>query len=238
MEHFSLYSSGKNHHPQEDHLIASASPPVFVVADGVTLNFKKIIADKKEYPDPSPAGEVAKIFCETVIESAKRQYEDLKESNIKDIFIEANRAVGIFNNQVGKSNISGNVTGFYAATGSFVIIKNNHAYWAAICDAFFAHFDKNMNAKFVSSGVCTPYAVINGEDKMAEHLENGVRDIETSDRVFVFTDGFEYYFKNPDFLNLFKDWTNNLSDRITRLSGQMSSGDPEKYGHERSLIAP
>jgi hypothetical protein len=224
-------------HPQEDYLIALDSPSIFVVSDGVTLNFKKLVETKEKYPNPSPAGDVAKIFCEAVQKTAQSEYEDISTEKIKEIFNEANNAVSKYNNKIGTSDISGNPTGFYAATGSFVIIKNNKAYWASICDAFFAHFDKEMNTKFISSGVCTPYAVINGEARMVDHLEHGVVDIEKGDTLFVFTDGFEHYVKNPDFLKLFTDKRNDLRERITEFSKKMNLKDPEKYGHERSLIA-
>jgi len=224
-------------HPQEDYLITSNSPPVFVVSDGVTLNFKKLAEDNKKYPNPSPAGEIAKIFCETVIKSATEKYNELDVSQIVGIFKDANSEVKKYNERVGKSDISGNITGFYAATGSFVIIKDNRAYWASICDAFVAHFDKDMNVKFISTGLCSPYAVINGEERMAEHLEKGVFDLESGDRIFVFTDGFEYYVKNNDFLEIFKSWNNDLEKRIAEFSKLMNLEDPENYGHERSLIA-
>ncbi len=223
-------------HPQEDYLLASDTAPIFVVADGVTLNFKKLIEDKKEYPNPSPAGEVAKIFCEAVQKSAKNKYVDLNKDSITQIFKEANKAVSDYNNKVGKSDISGNITNFYSATGSFVIIKDNKGYWASICDAFFAHFDKDMNLKFISTGLCSPYAVINGEERMADHIESGVIDLKEGDQVIVFTDGFEHYVKNSDFTNLFNNWSDNLRERIAKFSSQMNLEDPEKYGHERSLI--
>lgn len=224
-------------HPQEDYLIASNSTPVFVVSDGVTLNFKKIVEDKVKYPNPSPAGEVAKIFCEAVVKDASEKYGEFDAEKIIDVFKEANDAVYKYNQQVGKSEISGNITGFYAATGSFVIIKNNKAYWSSICDSFVAHFDKEMNVKFMSTGLCSPYAVINGEERMVEHLEKGVFDLATGDRIFVFTDGFEHYVKNIDFSNLFKDWSDDLKERIAEFSKEMNLKDPENYGHERSLIA-
>jgi hypothetical protein len=224
-------------HPQEDYLIASNSPPVFVVSDGVTLNFKRLIERNEKYPNPSPAGEVAKIFCEAVIKNATEKYSEFDASQIVKIFQVANSEVKNYNEQVGKSDISGNITGFYAATGSFVIIKDNKAYWASICDAFVAHFDKDMNIKFISTGLCSPYAVINGEERMAEHLEKGVFYLENDDRIFVFTDGFEPYVKNNDFLEIFKNWEDDLEKRIAEFSKLMNLKDPENYGHERSLIA-
>lgn len=224
-------------HPQEDYLIASNSPPVFVVADGVTLNFKKMVDDNVKYPNPSPAGEVAKIFCEAVVKGAGEKYGEFDAEKIIEIFREANNKVNKYNQRVGKSEISGNITGFYAATGSFVVIKDNKAYWASICDSFVAHFDKEMNVKFISSGLCAPYAVINGEERMAEHLEKGAFDLTNGDRVFVFTDGFEHYVKNIDFSNFFKDWGDDLKERIAEFSKEMNLKDPENYGHERSLVA-
>src|SRR3989338_1994025 len=224
-------------HPQEDYLVASNSPPVFVVSDGVTLNFKKIVEDDAKYPVPSPAGEVAKIFCEAVVKSARDKYSEFDAEQIVEVFKEANGEVKNYNEQIGKSDISGNATGFYAATGSFVIIKKDKAYWASICDSFVAHFDKEMNVKFMSSGLCLPYAVINGQEKMAGYLEKGALDLANSDRIFVFTDGFEHYVKNAEFLKMFRNWSGNLKKHIAGFSEKMNLKNPENYGHQRSLIA-
>lgn len=229
--------AGDYHHPQEDYLLNSENPPVFVVSDGVTLNFKKFIETNTKYPDPSPAGEVARIFCEAVIQSAKEKYQSFNEDSLVDVFREANNKVGEYNQKVGKSEVSGNPTGFYSATGSFVVIKDSKAYWLSICDAYVAHFDKQMNRKFISSGICSPYAVINGEERMANHLETGIFNLEEGDRVFVFTDGFEHYVKNPDFLKLFVEWDESLNERISEFSIEANLTSPEDYGHERSLIA-
>lgn len=224
-------------HPQEDFLITSDVPPIFVVSDGVTLNFMKFVENNMNYPNPSPAGDVAKIFCEAVVERAKEKYGEFNEKDIVDVFKYANNEVRKYNGRVGKNDISGNPTGYYSATGSFVIIKDNKAYWASICDSFIAHFDKEMNLKFMTSGLCKPYAVINGEQRMVNYLEKGILDLEKDDRIFIFTDGFEYYMQNYDFINLFKDWDENLKQRITEFSEKANLEDSEKYGHERSLVA-
>ena len=231
------YLAQNYHHPQEDFLIASDMPPVFVVADGVTLNFAKLIENNQKYPKPSPAGDVARIFCEAVHKRAKEIYETLKDDDVIDIFNYANKEVANYNQKIGKSDISGNLTGFYSATGAFTIFKDNKAFWASICDSFIAHFDKEMNLKFMTSGLCKPYAVINGEERMADHLERGILNLEESDRTFIFTDGFEYYMQNRDFISLFKEWDDTLKERITEFSREANLKDPEKYGHERSLIA-
>ncbi len=224
-------------HPQEDFLVASDTPPVFVVSDGVTLNFAKLVEKNTKYPNPSPAGDVSRIFCEAVVKRVKEKYKTVSGADITDVFKYANKEVRDYNEKVGKSDVSGNSTGYYSATGSFAVIRDTKAYWASICDSFIAHFDREMNLKFMSSGLCKPYAVINGEERMADYLESGILDLKKGDRIFVFTDGFEYYMQNPDFLELLKKWNENLENRISEFSKKANLKDPEKYGHERSLIA-
>jgi serine/threonine protein phosphatase PrpC len=231
------YLSESYEHPQEDYLLTPGSPPVFVVADGVTLNFKKIAEAGELYPAPSPAGEVAKIFCEAVVESAREKYDQWGTEQIIEIFQAANKEVEKYNRRVGPSDISGNPTGFYSATGAFVIIKDAKAYWASLCDSYVVHFDQEMRVKFKSTGSCRPYAVINGEARMTEQVAKGVLDLNVGDRIFVFTDGFEAYVKNEEFLALFKNGADDLEQRIKEFSQRMNHEDPENYGHERSLIA-
>lgn len=233
----SKYQSEDYRHPQEDYLLASKSSSVFVVADGVTLNFRKLMDDGVKYPNPSPAGKVAKIFCKAVVESVREKRDKFNKKTLIEIFKEANGEVKKYNKKVGKSDVSGNQTGFYSATGAFAIIEDKRSYWASICDSFVAHFDKKMNKKFMSSGCCSPYAVINGEEKMAKHLEAGVFNLASGDRIFIFTDGFEHYLKNPEFLKIFKHWDDGILKRIAKFSKKMNLKNPENYGHERSLIA-
>ncbi len=231
-----LHVIEKYTHPQEDFLMTSETPPIFVVSDGVTLNFTKLVEKNIEYPNPSPAGDVAKTFCEGIINHAKEKYETFSEKDILDLFKYGNTEVRKYNETVGKTDIGGNDTGYYSATGSFLIIKNTKAYWASICDSFIAHFDKDMNLKFMSSGLCRPYAVINGEERMADYLQSGIFNLETNDRLFIFTDGFEQYMKNPDFLKLLKEWGQDIKKDILKFSMEANLTDPEKYGHERSII--
>jgi hypothetical protein len=224
-------------HPKEDYHIASNDPLVFVVSDGVTLNFERLIETDRKYPNPSPAGIVAEIFCKAVIAKGSEKFSDISSKCAEDIFRYANTEVGKYNQKVGKSDISGNPTEYYSATGAFTIVKDRRAYWVSICDAFVAHFSSNMRMKFMSTGYCSPYAVINGEERMADHIENGVFDLEKGDRVFVFTDGFEYYVKDQDFLSLFIEWDDTLEKRIVDFSRKKNELNSDKYGHERSLIA-
>src|SRR3989344_1854014 len=223
-------------HPREDYLIASENPPVFVLADGVTLDFRKFVKNGIRYPNPSPALEVARIFCQAVVRSAQETYDLSADNAIKQVFTEANAEVAKYNKKLGKSEYAGNPTGYYAATGAFAIIKERRVYWARICDSFVAHFDKNMKLLHMTSGSCQPYAVINGEERMIEQVNFGAYELSESDRVCVFTDGFEGYMKNDSFLNILGIWDKSLEARVTNFEKEMNAKNPEVYGHERSLI--
>ena len=224
-KYLSDYPGYSQKHPQEDQFAISKPMKTFVVSDGVTLNYKKIAAENIKYPNPSPAGNVAKIFCEAVIESTRSKLLELDKQSLENIFIEANNKVALYDKKLGKTDLAGNKIGYFAATGVFVIIKEKKMYLASICDSFVTHFDKDMNLKFITDDSCKPYAVINGEKEMAKYIEKRVFEIKKGDRIFLFTDGYEYYFQNKEFLQLFKEWSKKINTK-----------DPEKYGHERTLI--
>lgn len=137
-------------HSQEDYLLQSKKYPIFVVADGVTLI--QYILDKKEYPNPSPAGAVAQIFCEQVVRSAESKYESFKDSDIKDIFTEANNAVRKYNTDHGRTKETVDYwdNDLYACTAAFVVIKDGVVYWASICDSYVMHFSSTGTLEFSS----------------------------------------------------------------------------------------
>jgi hypothetical protein len=133
-------------HPQEDYLLASDRYPIFVVADGATLELDK----NGKYPSPSGAFEVARIFCEEVIKESEKIYNHFSEESIKTVFKKANKAVGEYNLANGriKEKINFWDFDFFATTGAFAVIKNQTVYWASICDSSIMHFGKNNNLVF------------------------------------------------------------------------------------------
>lgn len=110
------------------------------------------ILDKKDYPNPSPAGDVARIFCEESIKVAEEKYNSFQESDIIEIFKAANKTVGKYNKEHGRTKETVDYwdTDFYAATAAFVVIKEDKVYWGSICDSYITHFDKNGLLKFSS----------------------------------------------------------------------------------------
>lgn len=175
-------------HSQEDFLLKSEKYPIFVVADGVTLI--QYILDKKNYPNPSPAGDVARIFCEEFIRHAEDKYESFKESDLKDTFKMANDVVGKYNKDHGRTKETVDYwnNDFYAITASFAIIKDSVVYWGSICDSYVMYFDSGGNLKF-SSPKCndlrqveSPKFIGDTTDKVAKikytwsTIRNGIND--------------------------------------------------------------
>lgn len=123
------------HRPQEDYTLASQAYPIFVVADGVTL--MTCLFDGKAYPDPSPAGEAARIVCETFVRAAEDRYASFSGSDIPEIFQLVNEAVAVYNAKRGRESGSVNYWNldYYSATAAFAVVKDGVLYWGSICDA-------------------------------------------------------------------------------------------------------
>lgn len=140
-------------HPQEDYLLVSEKFPIFVVADGVTLEF----VEDGTYPVPSGAGEAARIFCKRIIQEAEHDYERMSEDQMRTIFAQANKAVGEYNAAQGRTRETSNFWDhdLFAATAAYVVMKETQAYWASLCDSFVAHIDGQGKIRFMSP-VCWP----------------------------------------------------------------------------------
>ncbi len=144
-EEYLQHTTGKIHltpslqHPQEDYLLVSEKFPIFVVADGVTLECN----EQGEYPAESGAGELARVFCEAVIQVAEAKYETFIESDLKEIFSIANKAADQVN--IAHGRVKGTLNywdiDLFAATTAFALIKDNRLYWWTLCDAGIAVFD-------------------------------------------------------------------------------------------------
>jgi len=137
-----------NSHPQEDYFVISKKHPIFVVADGVSLNFDK----DSDYPKHSGAGDIAKIFCETVISEAEKRYERFEEKDMREIFDIGSKVVLEYNISHGRTKDTINYWDFdlFSATTSFLLIKNNKAYWWSLCDSGATLFNSKGEQLFFS----------------------------------------------------------------------------------------
>ena len=139
---------GDGRWPREDYHAVSPVYPIFAVADGVTLE----TGPDGKYPNPSGAGEVARIFCNEVVKSAESLYQNFTADDLKKIFEVANQAVGKYNTAQGRTKNKLNFwdVDLFAATGAFAVVKEGTVYWASMCDSFAAHFDSSGNLKLKS----------------------------------------------------------------------------------------
>lgn len=263
-----------NGHPQEDFLLMSKKYPIFVVADGVTLI--QFILEKKAYPNPSPAGDVARIFCEQLLKAAEDRYESYTETDTKEIFKIGNEAVRKYNQGQGRTKevVDFWDNDFFAATAAFVVLKNNTIYWGSICDSYVAHFssgqctfrspdcnamaeaeapkftgdvnDQKAKAIYAWStkrngidvnGRLIGYGVVTGEAAAEQYLNTGMFEVKSGDIVAVFTDGFEDYMSLKELPILLGESFDSIEKRLKEFCKIKSMEDPDKFGHERSLIS-
>lgn len=263
-------------HPQEDYLLISKRYPIYVVADGVTL-LQWIIEDRP-YPHPSPAGEVARIFCEAAVKAAEADYAAISSpEDIRRIFKIGNEAVAEFEVAHGrtKETVDYWTTDFFAATAALAVVKDGVVYWGSICDSYVAHIDSNGNLiepsplcdslkeaepppyegdpndlaaytryrwsttrnSLNAQGKRIGYGVITGEPEALAYVAAGHFTLASGERLLVFTDGFEEYVTEPDFLALLHAWPDDIKARVRQYGEAKIPGDPERFGHERSLIA-
>lgn len=257
----------RDFHSQEDHFLISKRYPIFVVADGVTLNFD----NGKDYSSASGAKEAAKIFCEAVVAQAEKMYENFKEWDISAIFEAGNTAVLKYNISQGRTKDTINYwdVDFFSATTSFLLIKDNKAYWWSLCDSgmiVFRNLEKifqspggwinfpndwsekeNKKAKVilrhrdyrnaVNEGKLIGYGAVTGEESAKLYLNTGVLDINLRDIIFLFTDGLENYFQSEKFIDIFKSWPEGIEEQLSDIIAEKSKAEPSKYGSEKTLIA-
>jgi hypothetical protein len=267
----SAYQENFDMNPQEDFFLVSKKFPIFSLADGVTREHD----EKGKYPDPSPAAELAGIFCQAVISEAEKLYPDFNMESLKQIFKIANQKAGDFNRLKGFAKDKTNFWDFdlVAATGAYAVIKDKKLFWSVIGDCYVAVFGKDgklkfkspdpwgladfnhpdnwdkltdkeqriYTRKFIRNGVnqqneLIGYGVATGEITAERYLKYGELALEKNDLVFLVTDGYEKYLNLPELIKLFVDWPLFLKNKVKALSRKLSEEDPEKYGHERTII--
>lgn len=134
-------------HPREDYHLISSKYPIYVVADGVTLKRNA----EGDYPVPSGAFEVAKLFCEVVIAEAEARYDsfgDIKSDSSKileEIFVIGNQKVKEYNDAQGRTpeTIDYREFDLFSTTTALVLIKDGKIYWWSLCDAGVFIFESN-----------------------------------------------------------------------------------------------
>jgi len=137
-----------NSHPQEDFFVISKKYPIFVVADGVSLNFDK----ESDYPKKSGAAEAAKIFCEIVMFEAEKRFDNFTKKDLTEIFDIGNNAVLKYNISCGRTKDAINYydVDLFSATTAFLLVKGGRAYWWSLCDSGVVLFNDKHKKMFSS----------------------------------------------------------------------------------------
>lgn len=95
---------------------------------------------------------------------------------------------------------------------------------------------RHLRNRLDAAGKRVGYGVITGEPEALAYVSVGAWPLAEGDRVAVLTDGFEEYLEESDFTALLAAWPADLGERIAAYSARRIPDDPERFGHERSLI--
>lgn len=84
------------------------------------------------------------------------------------------------------------------------------------------------------------YGVLNGEAKAMKYLDSGVVQLNTGDLIVVGTDGYEHNIKVKSFIKLLREIIKEkkgAKSKLRELEKILIKKNPDKYGHERTLLA-
>lgn len=87
-----------------------------------------------------------------------------------------------------------------------------------------------------AKGELIGYGVVTGEEIAKRYLNLGTFKVKKDDFIAVFTDGFEDYMKLSEFRAIFYKEFDDLDKRAKDFAQLKIAEDPDKFGHERSLI--
>lgn len=234
---------------------------IFVVADGVHL--REGIEYKGRYPNPSPAGRLAKKFCDNFLKYARGV-------SIEKNFSEANRSVFSINKKRNKLATFSEAKAYFAATGAFGRIKNRVLEWGNICDSGVVIIDAKNKVTFwqfdhshhgpcdellkgysvldvsymlrtifrnaiSSRGEKLGYGVITGESLAEAYAHFGKRLLRKGDIVVFATDGFEKYLGEKSFRVSLRTFDKRqIEYAMSKLKKSQAKDD---FVSERTLIA-
>lgn len=94
-------------------------------------------------------------------------------------------------------------------------------------------FRNTLNPKLGLQG----YGVADGEECAKYYLNTGVLPANPGDKFFIYTDGFENYFRLEEFIEMFLKWPDDLQSELAEFVSLKAKEDPKKFGAEKTLIA-
>ncbi len=263
IQFFFHHKPGTFRYPQEDALRADVKNGVFAVADGVHMysgleyKGKRPAPSPEGYPNPSPAGILARQFCLAFCRYAKK-------GEIRNAFIRANATLATLNRKrsnfpLKKANL------LVAATAAFGRIKRNVLEWGLICDSGvavigkrgelklfeldhtwfsdldFSPFDLFAKVFFIRTvfrnalsdkGKRLGYGVLTGEKCAEAYVRFGKRKLQRGDVVVFLTDGFEKFIPDKGFRKALASFDQGKIGRVIKALERRGEG----FQKEKTLI--
>lgn len=205
---FTIKNTRNYDKPNEDYYICDDKLKFYVIADGVS---RDKIGGK--YPNPSPAYEVSKIFCDNLYKLIDNiQFTNENCSFENELF----EAIKLSNDCIYKSNKHYIYDYFLPGTVAvIVLIIKNELYYAYIGDCegcllqnneinkftvcqteSISRNVKNYSAKTVRTKICNNinhidgYGVLNGEEEALDFVRLGKIKLDSKFRILLYSDGF------------------------------------------------
>lgn len=93
--------------------------------------------------------------------------------------------------------------------------------------------DYRNNLNNIQNNHCVSYGAITGEEEAISFIHTGTIDLENTDIVVIYSDGFRNLLQLPEFINLIINFD---SDNFEEYIEKISKSNYEKYGKEKTLI--
>lgn len=229
--------------PNEDYLIDDCLNHIFIVLDGVSRD-----RINGEYPIPSPAAEVSRLFGDEVYQRL------LGESVHEDYLNNLEESINYANNQVQIYNSKKNYQSFLPGTvGIISMIRNNTFYFAYIGDCsgrlirqsktkLFTYSQtekihchiKEYSSEIVRNIIVNNkkhpygYGVFNGQPEAMSFVEYGEIKLKSFDTIILTTDGLDKYFEVNDIDKLMLYPTDIINQSILEENKNKSLNSDDK----------
>jgi len=254
-------------YPQEDYAVIDDQYPIFAVADGVTLDIAagesypedsgaaqvaRIFCETAISSGRTLYNRLDKDYLRTIFRTANTAvgvYNDSKDRRKETLDY---GHFDLFSTTAAFAAIQDDTLHWFSLCDSYVFILNAGSVRMASPDPWKQMHEvwkklkelgplerKTVIRRDYRNGIekYSGYGVATGEIESEPYLEEGTFKLRQGDVVVLCTDGFEPYFRLPEFISLLTRWPRSIQKDVRTFSKQMGKDVPEKFGTERTLLA-
>ena len=254
-------------YPQEDYAVIDDQYPIFAVADGVTLDVAagesypedsgaaqvaRIFCETAVVSGRTLYNELNKDYLRTIFRTANTAvgvYNDSKDRRKETLDY---GHFDLFSTTAAFAAIQDDTLHWFSLCDSYVFVLNAGSVRMASPDPWKQMHEVWKKLKKLDQlerktiirrdyrngiGKYSGYGVATGEVESELYLEEGTFKLRRGDVVVLCTDGFEPYFRLPEFISLLTRWPRSIQKDVRTFSKQMGKDVPEKFGTERTLLA-